>query len=300
MKRFVVDIVIVVIAFCTFWGLVEWMVETIQPTNAYTYKYNYVKDNPGIKTLLIGHSHFENSINPYLMGDSIFNFAISGRRWIYWDVKLAERLIPTMPNLETVIFPLGYEMLYESPHYGTYEEIEELEYAYDYSKYMHVYYDRLPKSIYFRSALLCNRMGPKYFKPEDVDSLGYARLNGTMRAEEEDEDETIVRLTERDRLCYEEFRNYFTEMARICYDNHVRFVVVTCPCADRYMSCTCEEGLQNMYDLIDSVQKQYPVEYFDYLTDSEFRADSLYFNMTHLNVKGADALAKRVKEDIGL
>ena len=61
----------------------------------------------GIKTLLLGNSLIENSINPQILGDSVFDLAISGR-WIYYDVKLLERYIPKMTNLNQVIFGMGY------------------------------------------------------------------------------------------------------------------------------------------------------------------------------------------------
>ena len=58
--------------------------------------------------------------------------------------------------------------------------------------------------------------------------------------------------------------------------------------------------MNNLYALIDSVRAYYPIEYKNYLDDAEFRADSLYYNSSHLNSIGADKFAIRVKEDFGL
>ena len=59
--------------------------------NMFSYKRDYMDKNAeSIKTLLLGNSYMENSINPHLMGDSVFDLAISGR-WIYYDVKLLEK-----------------------------------------------------------------------------------------------------------------------------------------------------------------------------------------------------------------
>ena len=289
------------LAFLVFWGIAEYIFDTVQPRNVYNYKYYYVKNNPAIKTLLIGHSHFENSINPYLMGDSIFDFAISGRKWIYWDVELMKELMPAMPNLKTVIFPLGYDMLFESQHYDSYTDEFVLEYTYNYSKYMHVYYDRFPESLYYRSALLCNRMGAKYwhdYKP--IDPLGYDSITGCLLNSDRREVMPMDTILEIDMLCYKEFRTYLTDLARMCYENNVRFVAVTCPCADIYKTHTCEQGIKMMYELIDSVRAEYPIEYYNYLFDEEFRADSIYFDYFHLNSIGADMFALRVKKDLGL
>ena len=67
-----------------------------------------------------------------------------------------------------------------------------------------------------------------------------------------------------------------------------------------FFSSTCEQGIKNLYDLVDSVSVYYPIEYFNYLNDQEFRADSLYYNCSHLNTIGADKFAIRLKEDLGL
>ena len=281
------------------WMFVE--VRLSHVNNKYSYKYNYAKNNPAVKTLLIGHSHFENSVNPYLMGDSVFDFALSGSSWIFWDAKLAEQLYPTMPNLKTVIFPLGYIMPYQSPHYQDHSGYEEL--LYMHSKYMNTPYDLFPQNIKYRSALLCNKIkNMQLWRDEYVDSLGYRKLDGKSLYFQEGLD--LLRKysldNETDMLCYEEYRRYFIQLAKVCNQNNIRFVVVTCPCADCYVEATCERGLKNLYDLVDSVAAHYPIEYFNYLNDAEFREDSLYYNCSHLNKIGADKFAKRLKQDLRL
>ena len=303
MKRFLIDICLGLIVFCITWILAEYTMAHVDIQNDYSYKYNYVKGNSAIKTLLIGHSHFENSINPYLMGDGVFDFAISGRRWIYWDVKLAEQLYSTMPSLKTVIFSLGYAMPYESPHYEEQWSEGRKEYMYMYTKYMNTPYDVFPQNIIYSSALLSNKMGIKYWLDEPVDSLGYSKIEGHCQGVEFEDwvKETHIQWTnDTTLLCYKEFQQYFIRLAEICYNNNIRLVAVTCPCADCYVSSTCEQGIKNLYDLVDSVSVYYPIEYFNYLNDQEFRADSLYYNCSHLNTIGADKFAIRLKEDLGL
>lgn len=299
MKRFIVDVCIGVIAFCIVWGAAEYEIATCVVNN-YSYKYRTVKDNPSIKTLLVGHSHFEHSINPYLMGDSVFDFAIRARRWIYLDAKLAEQLFPTMQNLKTVIFPLGYAMPYESLQYQPNSEGKK-EIMYMYSKYMNVSYDVFPQSCFYKSALLNNKMGIKYWMDVPHDSLGYKMVKGQSSFFESEIEETNISWSsDTVALCYNEFKEYFIQLARTCYENNIRFVVVTCPCADCYVAKTCEQGIRNLYALVDSVAVHYPIEYHNYLDDEEFRADSIYFNCSHLNSIGADLFALRVKKDFGL
>ena len=137
MKKFVSHILLGLVVVCCLFVVAEYAFSKMEVRNVYSYKYNYVKDNPSIKTLFIGHSHIACGVNPYLM-DSAFNFAISGRRWIYWDVELAKQLVPTMPNLHTVVFPLGYVMPYESNHYDEHTEATK-EITYLYTRFMHVW-----------------------------------------------------------------------------------------------------------------------------------------------------------------
>ena len=298
MKRFFGDICTVVVVFCIAWFIAEYAIRNVN--NDYSYKYNTVKNNPAIKTLLIGHSHFMYSINPYLMGDSIFDFAIRARRWIYWDTKLAEHLFPSMQNLQTVIFPLGYAMPYESPHYQPHSE-GIIECLYMYSKYMHVPYDVFPKNYIYKSALLSNKMGVKYWMGKPQDYLGYTKVEGQSSFFEDGLEETnIMWNNDTIALCYKEFKEYFIQLAKICYENNIRFIAVTCPCANCYVANTSEQGINSLYALVDSVAAYYPIEYHNYLDDEEFRADSLYYNCSHLNSIGADMFALRVKQDFGL
>lgn len=300
MKRLFVDICIGVIVFCIVWIVAEYAMTRANVLNNYSYKYRYVKDNSAIKTLLIGHSHFENSINPYLMGDSVFDFAISGRRWIYWDAKLAEQLFPTMQNLKTIVFPLGYALPYESPHYQVHSEVKKF-YMYMYTKYMDIPYDVFPQNYIYKSALLNNKLGFKYWIDKPQDSLGYEKCEGQLPNFRSSLEETnILWNSDTTALCYNEFKEYFIQLAKTCYENNIRFIVVTCPCADCYVANTCEQGIKNLYALVDSVAAHYPIEYYNYLDDDEFRADSIYYNCSHLNSIGADMFALRVKEDFGL
>lgn len=262
MKKFLFNIIIGLLAFCVIWALAEIFVANTSEVNSYSYKYKYVMNNTSIQTLLIGNSYFENSINPYMMGDSVFDFAISGR-WIYYDVQLLSAIVPTMPNVKVVIFPMGYKAPYISWHYYGLRPIDR-DYAYKYSKYMHIYYDRYPESLRLRSALFCNKMRLQYRKEEPQDSLGYDP--GIGQVEDWSTQQNISpSIIEGDTayLCYQEYRTYLIELARICHENNIRFIVVTTPCADSFIANTREQGVRNLYDLIDSVSVYYPVEYYN-------------------------------------
>ena len=156
------------------------------------------------------------------------------------------------------------------------------------------------ENIYFSSALIANKMGIKNKIYESIDSLGYSRLYGHEEYFENHNVEPNVFEGDTAELCYKEFRLYLTQLAKVCYDKNIRFIAVTCPCAKSYVKNTRKQGIQNLYAMIDSVRAYYPIEYYNYLNDPEFREDSLYYNCSHLNSEGADMFAIRLKHDLGL
>lgn len=297
MKKFVYFILVGCLSFLTLWLAAEWCVGKIDTD--YTHKYQQVYNNSSITTLLTGASLFENGINPHLLqdNDSIYDFATAGR-WIYWDVLLAEKLFPTMPNLRVVLFPIAYDVMYYSLHYMPCRPEDEVS-IYEYSKYMKVYYDRTPQKYTCRSALYMNQMGLRLWKNHLFDSLGYLPLEAKSPKWEISPIQDVF-VGEMHQQCYREYQNYLMQLACICHKNNIRLITVTPPCADFYVEQTQHECIQNLYALIDSVKTYYPIEYRNYIDDTDFRADSLYYNANHLNSTGADMFAKRVKADFNL
>lgn len=303
MRQFVRDMVVGLTSFCVVWIIGELAFDLYKGQNDYSYKYNYIKNNPAIKTLLIGHSHFENGLNPYLLGDSTFDCAMGGRgRWMGWDVQLAGKLYVTMPNLKTIIYPLSYSAPFESPHYRKPVPSNVQEYLYFYSRYMHAYYDRFPQNLFYSSALAFNKMGPNYWVDKNVDSLGYRPYKGQCEnwKNMHNTNDVSFFVGEIADLCYQEYIGYMIQLAKTCYDNNIRFIVVTCPHSNAFLQNTHPDVLCKIFAVVDSVRKFYPVDYYNYIDDEEFREDSLYYNASHLNSVGADLFAIRVRKDINM
>ena len=63
---------------------------------------------------------------------------------------------------------------------------------------------------------------------------------------------------------------------------------------------TTESKIQKLHDMMDSVAREYPVEYRNYLVDSAFWDNNLYYDATHLNFTGATLFAERLVRDFGL
>lgn len=308
MKKFLLFLVIGCLVFIS----VALAIELYQAkvVNRYTYKRMYMEKKPDeIKTLLLGNSLIENSINPQNLGDSVFDLAISGR-WIYYDVKLLERYFPKMTNLNQVIFGMGYAIPFcKSFHFPE----EDKEWAdkkkYCNEKFMNIRYDRLPYYYWFgflHGYINMTTLQHDYIffqgKNLTFDNNGYNRLVGQQGADWKNIQNIDPNVISNPHACEQimEFTDYLKEMAKLCQEHNVRFIVLTPPCHDSYNDNVRQEGLDILYEMIEKVRLEYPIEYIDYLQDEEFRTDSIYYNCSHLNSIGADLFALRVKEDFGL
>ena len=296
MKRFLWGIAIGGIAFFVFCSIVEFYQARVD--NNYSYKYWYMENHRHkVVTLLMGDSYMENSINPNLMGEGTFTLA-SSSRWIYYDNKLLEKYIVDMPNLRQVVLGMGYKPPYcQSYHFSESDSQEHEKYMYE--KFMHIRYDDnsshwlgLYRGYIDHSTLIGNLL---------CDSLGYERVYGhsAIWQSEHNVDSNVFN-QEHAKEQIAEYTDYLKDIARLCHLHKVRLIVVTPPCHDSYNVNVRQEGLDILHGIIEDVRSEYPVEYIDYLQDEDYRADSIYFNCSHLNSIGADMFALRVKKDFGL
>ena len=117
--------------------------------NEYSKKYRYVTERSDeIKILLLGNSLMSHAFNTDVLGDSAFTLAVSARVLVY-DRLLAERLIPTMDHLQTVIIPMYYKLVAYSSHPLTDKAKHEM---YMYSRYMRLRYPIQPEGTFCRYA----------------------------------------------------------------------------------------------------------------------------------------------------
>ena len=276
--------------------------------NSYSYKYKYMEEKSDcIKTLLLGNSLMVNSINPHYLGDSVFDLAISAR-WIYYDVKLLEKHISKMSNLNQVIFGVGYSVPFHSSYHfpeGNKERKDDKKYRYE--KFMNIRYDRPP--YYYWFGLLKGRIRMKtlhddcaFLQNDTLGYIGYDCLIGQQDTDWRNIQNINPNIIFNPHACEQikEYTGYLKEMARLCQQYDVRFIVITPPCHDSYIANVRQEGVDILHGMIEEIRAEYPIEYIDYLEDKEFRADSIYFNCSHLNSIGADMFALRVKKDFGL
>lgn len=269
--------------------------------NEYTQKYEYLTNNhDGIKILLLGHSHFYNSINPNVLGDSVFNAALSGRV-IYYDIEIAKKFFPLMNNLETVIYPMHYSFenacnIYQNHsirrhYFNSYKKNMDIPPPKDFREEQ--VYDELTLACFLDDFTFKSLANHKSIDSSNYynTTLGFHPLFGTS---DYNPRKTYVQIMKK------EFTEQLTELARICEEYNIRLIVTTSPCSNLFLQCITEEGINNLYEVIEDVSQKHPIEYHNYLADSSFRSDSLYYDASHLNYEGATLFAKKIKEDFGL
>ena len=276
-------------------------------------KRDYIeKKGPRISTLILGHSHAGNGINPVFIGDSTFNMAISGRNH-YYDAIIAQRVIPKLPNLKCVIWPLGYNFQYASFRYPiTSRKKKDTDmsstYKCMYEKYMEIPSNDGKPSLFYWSEFIHSKMDlmGRIFKKDflarhQCDSLGFEKLEVKSKTPtwKEDKLPLIVdyNVTNASKALNEGL-NDFKQIAQICKDAGVRLVVVTLPCHQSFLEQTTLRGMKEMYACVDTMRDVYPeIEYYNYISDNRFEDDDFY-NSSHLTDIGAEKFSKILHENL--
>lgn len=286
MKRFLQDFILTSLIALCFILPVEWMGTKV--TNETTYKRDYIRQHAeGIKTLLMGHSQFEASFNPHVLGDSVFMSSQMGRG-LYYDVEMARRCVPTMPNLKALVYPIYIGNMAAGG--------KNLGMGIEYAKLWGIYCRNFPLNLASRSMLLSGSFSLNFFRTSvGCDSLGYHcfedRWDGLRDGQH---------AISHPRKDVDDYMLQLTELARICHEHNVRLIAVACPLTNMYLSSCPAELYDEMTRVVAGVQSQYPIEFHDYTRDPDFRENTLYYDVNHLNHFGATLFAQRVKEDFGL
>lgn len=283
--------------------------------NDFSTKKNYLEKNiNSIAILLMGSSYIENGLNPFLMGDSTFNFA-SGGRPFYYDAKLGEKYIPQMKNLKYVIWSVGYNQQFTNYNYvclkqnSTYDLWYNLKSTY---RCMYLKYDGIPyrKGIlpyYYWSEILHSKLdwigrlrGKEDNLPiETNQNRGFKGLNNRNNKWKELQLPLIIDYNNPNILkAYNENLNAALQLAKVCKENNVQLIIVTPPCYKTFLDQTTPKGLDDLKQYIIDIKNQYPdVIYFNYLKDSRFSEED-FFNSSHLSEKGANKWTKILYSDL--
>lgn len=274
--------------------------------NDYTRKEKYVEEHySSIRGLLMGNSLVTLSLDPTLIGKDIYNFALSGRT-TYYDVKLLEKHLPHFKNLEYVVFPLGYDMQFDSYKYPVIKRDKNTltnTYRCMYEKYMGItspdgfpyeYWSELMYSSFdYKKRLYSDKVG--------YDSLGYELHGNSARpADWYKKGLPFVKFQNPQNVvpARQENIEYYKTMASLCKQYGVKFVVITFPVWKTSKELMQPERVKDLYACVDTMKRVNPdVLYFDYLYDKRFDEDD-FSDAFHMSKAGCKKMSQVFKEEV--
>lgn len=311
MKVFVKNSIIfgvLVMAFCI--GL-ELLLLT--KPNVYSYKREYVETHyDEISFLMMGNSHIEEALIPELLGDSVFNFAISAKAW-YCDVELAERYIPEMSNLKMVLMPLSYHYFELGRTVGGKDVMNPKEriranntYKCMQTKYLRVkqYGFRYWSELLYSNENYLGRLKLDKDSRDFCDSLGYVKMVADANRSEDWKRQRVPGLFDSSKKRNEEgYRNLLQgheTIARLCYEQGAKLILVSTPVYQTYQKAISNVIFQDIQGLADSLDEKYHnVQYYNFLFAEGFD-DEDFYDAGHLTESGAIKFSKMLADSLGL
>lgn len=291
MKKFLRYVALFIIPILSFLACLEILVHTIP--NSYKYKYDYVRANgASIKAIAIGHSQFYDDFKSSSFYLPSFNLSNSAQGYME-DYYILEELLPSLPNLEMVILPIGYLNVGREEKF-TYRSCY-------YYEYMHINYDgQLPLEYHFecfniRSSI--KKVYSYYINHEDIvgcDSLGCRKHE--LSQKKDDVFSNVMAsytLNKGDNMFFAGER-YFRNIIRLLTKNDIRVVLVSPP----YCWGSCEyvnhEQKEWVKNYIRSVCEDFPMlAYLDLEDDKQFIKTD-FNDASHLNAVGSEKFVKKL------
>ena len=304
MKRYIRNIILLSGLFVIFLLAFELFMLTVP--NRYSYKYNYVEQHRNdIRVLLLGNCHIEDALNPKILGDSVFNTAISGREIIY-DVELAKRFIPQMANLNTVVMQLDYRSFgfgREKKNPRDYKKHGGFESTFKcmYTKYMKFrvdgwwYWSEIINSeLNYKSRIWMTAKGAI-----ESDSLGFVQLPDSTKNE-------VWQYWDLPRLYdtsipisqekYDELYKSYQTIAQLAAARNARFLLLTTPMLKTYQEDMVPQVEDEMRAFVAKLQKEFPnVDYYDFTRDERFLPEDFH-DASHLSESGTIKFSEIIKE----
>ncbi len=278
--------------------------------NSYSVKRDYLEEHKDeVNTLVLGHSHFHNGLDPRVLPGNAYD-AAEGGRVAYYDARMAERYIPRMKNLKLVLWPLGYNFQYLSYLYDNNVEGAEAvlgdtheSFRCMYAKYFGWAYgepmwktwsELLNSRLDLRGRLNLRNGAALLAKNESL--KGWAPME--TAAPEVVETKFLPKVvdydTENARLAFEENLGYVNTISQLCRERGVQFVVVTTPVYKSYQAKLTERGMQELARFVDELQAKNPdLIYLSYLHDTDYEVTD-FCNASHLSECGVVKFSRRL------
>ena len=275
-----------------------------QTPNSYRYKDEFVENNcDSINTIILGSSHSFYGINPDFLGNNSFNLANVSQD-LKFDLYLLRRYIDKCNNLKTLIVPISYFTLYETPLDRGNEKFRVKFYE-RYMGYCDTIQNKVEKLEIYNVKIFQEKT-TKYFMSlcgKDTD-YGY-NLNGWATGYnvskidkniDSDAIKTVVRHTPNDQYLTENIE-YLNQIAELCHKHNIRLYFITTPTLSAYYNKIDTERWNFTKSVVNEVCIKYNASYFNYLNDDRFNECDFY-DIDHLCHKGAEKFSKILKIEI--
>ncbi len=310
MKKLILYTVIFITPFIVTIIVIEYLLRNIP--NSHMVKADEFKTKvKQTKILILGNSHAANAINPELLSKEAYNLA-QGAQTLDIDYALLSKYQDQLDSLEYIIVSMSYQSLWF--------KLSDLEYF----KWMAKY-----NNIYFNIDIEHNPLKMFLFLDEPIKKdLEYIKLyywnkrpitfnyiNGFIPAPPTSDLEKIEKhgksvaegFTVQDlTFRYNENLRYLESIIQIAKKKHSKVIFITIPCYPTYIDNLNKEQLNSMHHLMDSIQDNENVFYYDFLEDARSYTLQDFNNGDHLSYIGAqkvtckvDSLIKIIEEKNG-
>lgn len=304
MKKFIYKILVFLAGTILLLGMAEYIARYCP--NSYRMKEDWMQPHaPKVETLILGPSYSFAGFDPQYFKTKAFNLANSNQTPRY-DWLLLAKDSTRLTSLRTVILPsAALQMNYAL------EDTPEWYRCIYYQIYHHIdVYSAFSKYGWELSSLrTCQRKVEHVLFSEEADQMCDDNGRGLYYKADSTNLENLVpeKLAERieryaDREVFRSQKEQYIDLiASYCQRHNIRIVMVGMPVSRLFYSCPQnEKSLTEMDQAAQSAIQAYPcIEYRNYVRDERF-CDLDFYDVDHLNDRGAQKLTQIVCNDFDL
>lgn len=269
-----------------------------QIPNPYKHKYEWMqKNSDNVETIILGSSHTFFGINPKYLDDNAFNMANVSQDIVH-DISLLKYWEKRYKHLKTVMYPISYFSFfsqglkdgnenYRCRYYKLYMDCDIYP---DFSLYNLEISDprtAIGKMVNFlkkETNHSCNEYGWG-------DTYMLSRKNNIQWKNGSEAEAAVKRHTADNWDNIDDNYNLLKALAMFCKERNIQLILITTPCWHTYYDNLDEKQWAKTYELIDELQEEFDVPYYDFLKDERFEADDFY-DSNHLSDVGAEKFSK--------
>jgi hypothetical protein len=251
-----------------------------------------------VECLITGTSHALNGINPTLLPVKALNIAEASKA-VEIDIEIIEKNLNQLPHLKYVIIPVDYFTFY-------FTGLSE-------GSAVKLYHHWNLKDGFIRSysvkryhAFTCGFQLNEYNTADEHDTImGYrAEFDDLSKLSREYRQHKYQRKiidwnkywidTASAPYIYNRLVNFIAMLQQ----KHIQIILVTLPVCTSFYACLDPHLLNRNQQLINSILQTTNAKYINLQNDNRFAADSLFFDIDHLNDKGATIATGIIRDSL--